>query len=106
MYSYSLEFICLDPMGSTNYGKLTNVSICINIGARAQNALVAGSAGALAGGNAALLGQGQGVFPNGVFVPVNAATTLYHAQNYRFVVTAVNNNIVRISGGALGFPVL
>lgn len=28
MYSYSLDFICLDPMGSTNYGKLTNVSVC------------------------------------------------------------------------------
>ena len=27
-------------------------------------------------------------------------------QTYEFVVTAVNNNIVRISGGALGFPVL
>ena len=109
MYSYSLEFICLDPMGSTNYGKLTNVSICINIGARAQNALVAGSAGGVAGAAAgvpAALGAGQGVFPGTVYVPVNAATFLYHAQNYRFVVTAVNNNIVRISGGALGFPVL
>ena len=28
------------------------------------------------------------------------------AQKYEFVCTAVNNNIVRISGGALGFPVL
>ena len=27
-------------------------------------------------------------------------------QKYQFVCTAVNNNIVRISGGALGFPVL
>ena len=36
MYSYSLEFICLDPMGSTNYGKLTNVSMCITLSARAQ----------------------------------------------------------------------
>ena len=27
-------------------------------------------------------------------------------QKYEFVCTAVNNNIVRISGGALGFPVL
>ena len=27
MYSYSLDFMSLDPMGSTNYGKLTNVSI-------------------------------------------------------------------------------
>ena len=27
VYSYSLDFICLDPLGSTNYGKLTNVSM-------------------------------------------------------------------------------
>ena len=27
-------------------------------------------------------------------------------QTYSYVVTAVNNNIIRISGGALGFPVL
>ena len=27
MYSYSLEFAALDPLGSTNYGKLTNVSL-------------------------------------------------------------------------------
>ena len=26
MYSYSLDFFCCDPKGSTNYGKLTNVS--------------------------------------------------------------------------------
>ena len=28
-YSYSLDFYCLDPMGSTNFGKLTNVSIVL-----------------------------------------------------------------------------
>jgi len=27
-------------------------------------------------------------------------------NNFRFVTTVINNNIVRISGGALGFPVL
>ena len=35
-------------------------------------------------------------------VPVH----LNNNQTWSFVVTAVNNNIIRISGGALGFPVL
>ena len=67
MYSYSLDFMCLDPMGSTNFGKLTNVSIVPEASASAVG-----------------------------------ATT----ESFEFIVTAVNNNIVRISGGALGFPVL
>ena len=78
-YSYSLDFICLDPMGSTNYGKLTNVSIN-----------PAASDGATAAAVATVQGQSN-------------ATT---GQTYDFIVTAVNNNIIRISGGALGFPVL
>lgn len=78
-YSYSLDFICLDPMGSTNYGKLTNVSMAIN----ASTGAVTGAAGTGAAGS------GQD-----------------YAQTFEYVVTAVNNNIIRISGGALGFPVL
>jgi len=93
MYSYSLEFICLDPMGSTNYGKLTNVSMCITLSARAQQALVAGN------------GSAAGSLPGTVFI-AGGITTSYPAQVYRFLVTAVNNNIIRVSGGALGFPVL
>jgi len=79
MYSYSLDFICLDPKGSTNYGKLTNVSITPT----ASSGAVAGAAGTGAAGSGA-------DFP----------------QTFRFVTTVVNNNIIRISGGALGFPVL
>lgn len=79
MYSYSLDFICLDPMGSTNYGKLTNVSI-----------IPEASPGAIAGDTGTSGTQdGQD-----------------YRQTYEFIVTAVNNNIIRISGGALGFPVL
>jgi len=77
MYSYSLDFICLDPEGSTNYGKLTNVSISPEASADARE-------------NA----KGEGG-PGADF-----------AQTWEFVTTAVNNNIIRISGGALGFPVL
>jgi hypothetical protein len=78
-YSYSLDFICLDPMGSTNYGKLTNVSIVPEASAAAQSA----AAGSGAGSSGADF-----------------------AQTYEFIITAVNNNIIRVSGGALGFPVL
>jgi hypothetical protein len=79
MYSYSLDFFCLDPMGSTNYGKLTNVSI----------APVASQAAITAAGGTGDAGSGCDT-----------------AQRFDFITTAVNYNIVRISGGALGFPVL
>ena len=79
MYSYSLDFMSLDPMGSTNYGKLTNVSIVPECSINAINA-ANGTAGA---------GTGASV-----------------KQTYEFIVTAINNNIIRVSGGALGFPVL
>jgi hypothetical protein len=84
-YSYSLDFISLDPMGSTNYGKLTNVSIVPEASARAI-----------------LCAQGLGGPGGGGLVVV---TTTFK-QVYEFIVTAVNNNIIRVSGGALGFPVL
>ena len=79
-YSYSLDFISLDPMGSTNYGKLTNVSIVPEASQMAKNGAAGNVAGAQPGVN--------------------------FAQKYEFIVTAVNNNIIRVSGGALGFPVL
>lgn len=76
-YSYSLDFICLDPMGSTNYGKLTNVSMV----PEASTAAVNGA-------------QGTG------------GAGADFKQTYEFIITAINNNIIRVSGGALGFPVL
>lgn len=79
MYSYSLDFISLDPMGSTNYGKLTNVSIVPEASPRA---IV--SAG------------GRDVLHSGADYP----------QTFEFIVTAVNNNIIRVAGGSLGFPIL
>lgn len=75
MYSYSLDFICLDPMGSTNYGKLTNVSIVPE-----------------ASPGAVLAANGEGSNDSGANFP----------QTFEFITTAVNNNIIRVSGGALG----
>lgn len=80
-YSYSLDFICLDPMGSTNYGKLTNVSI---VPYATQKAIDVCSQAAQTG----------------------STVDNSHAQSFEFIITAINNNIIRVSGGALGFPVL
>jgi hypothetical protein len=77
MYSYSLDFQNLDPKGSTNFGKLTNVAI---VPEASNAAIVAANGTGTAGAD--------------------------FAQKYSFVITCLNNNIIRISGGALGFPVL
>jgi hypothetical protein len=115
MYSYSLDFFNLDPMGSTNYGKLTNVSLYVNPSqAAVENAMDPGCHNTTGVVNA-----------NAGFVHTSACSTqsptvslafpkkgdqnnvrYCQQQSYEFIVTAVNNNIVRISGGALGFPVL
>ena len=78
LLSYTLDLIQTNPMGSTNYGKLTNVSF--------EFFPSADAIAAAAGGNA----QGG--------APV--------AQQYETIICALNHNIIRISGGALGFPIL
>lgn len=80
-YSYSLDFICLDPLGSTNYGKLTNVSIVPEASLDAISCNVGGVNG-------------------------NTYNAFNAGQTYQFIVTAVNNNIIRISGGSSPFPPL
>jgi hypothetical protein len=96
-YSYSLDFMCSDPMGSTNYGKLSNVSIMpiASTLAIAANSLLAGSTTTLplTGGAAEPPGGANG---SGVNI----------RQTYEFYLSCINNNIVRISGGTIGFPVL
>jgi len=128
MYSYSLDFMCLDPLGSTNYGKLTNVQI--NVETQADLGMCGAGSVKLENSSAA---AGGGQQNNGVFNMSHASMveTLYMTGNcnqsnigaagnvmgsalnglycevpYQLVLTAVNNNIIRISGGALGFPVL
>lgn len=86
LYSYSLDLLNTNPMGSTNYGKLTNVSLSFNASADAQAAAAAGGSLNVP---SALVKSGAGV-----------------SQSYQAVVMALNHNIIRIAGGALGFPVL
>jgi hypothetical protein len=86
MYSYSLDFLCLDPMGSTNYGKLTNVSLNLVFS------------------DAAVASHNEGWYQP--MARGNSTDGNNTIQTYQFVCSSVANNIVRYSGGALGFPVL
>lgn len=100
-YSYALDLTCLDPMGSTNYGKLSNVSIIpyatdLAVAANAQpgpvpstTTLPLSEAGAQPLGPTSINGSGVNI-----------------TQKYQFMLDCVNFNIVRVSGGTLGFPIL
>lgn len=79
LYSYSLKFTELDPMGSTNYGKLANVSIAP---AASDDAIIAAN--------------GTG--------PADSGTNF--AQTFEFIDMVINNNVARVAGGVLGFPVM
>lgn len=79
MYSYALDFFNLDPTGSTNYGKLTNISI-----------IPEASVGAILGA------AGDG----------DAGSGLEWVQKYLFICVAFSYNVIRVNGGAVGFPVL
>jgi hypothetical protein len=73
MYSYSINMYDINPMGSTNYGKLTNVTLDLSSAISKAD------------------------------YPKDYLTVAY---TYESIICAVNHNVIRISGGALGFPVL
>jgi len=75
LLSYTLDLVNTNPMGSTNYGKLTNVSFAFG----ASDAAVASAAA-----TATLANSAAGA-------PV--------AQTFETLVVGLNMNIIRISGG-------
>ncbi len=77
MYSYAINMYDINPLGSTNYGKLTNVTLDL-----ASNVAKPADEG----------------------TTTSSGTTLRYS--YETIICAVNHNVIRISGGALGFPVL
>lgn len=82
VYNYTLDLLSSNPLGSTNYGKLTNVSLAFTASA---DAIVAASVvGTLASPN-------QNFVSSGAPVP----------QQYQSIVEGINHNVIRIAGGAL-----
>jgi hypothetical protein len=83
LMSYTLDLVNTNPMGSTNYGKLTNVSFQFGASASAVTSSTVAAYAAL-----------------------TAAQGAPAAQIFETIVVGLNHNIIRISGGALGFPIL
>uniref|UniRef100_A0AAU7LKL9 Major capsid protein n=1 Tax=Spot-less plunderfish iridovirus TaxID=3138846 RepID=A0AAU7LKL9_9VIRU len=79
MYSYALDLMSVDPMGSTNFGRLNNVGFVPH----ASDAARVGS-------------NGTGPIGSGMDFP----------QIYNFICFAINTNILTIVGGVVGFPVM
>ena len=78
-YSYSLDFINIDPMGSTNHSKLNDVRINIEASETILETV-----------------KGETVDKG-----INESN-----QKFEFIITAVNNNVLRIASGTMGFPYL
>jgi len=100
MWSYSLHpWWATSPAGSTNYSKLSNVSIVHNPSPAAQAA-----AGINTPGNIPLDKNGQPItFP--LNTPIESGSQ-YLPLKLRHILTVRNHNIVRIANGSLGQPTL
>ena len=83
MYSYSLNMYDVNPLGSTNYGKLTNVTLVMQGASGLQTSPCVDTQ--QPGSQPAIASRGT---------------------SFEGLIVAVNHNVIRVSGGALGFPVL
>lgn len=98
LYNYALDLASVDPKGSTNYGKLTNATKEFVPSVDFVNASQAGTFNTAP--NSSTTAGGQGIY----FTTSGTISNL--ANSYQLAIVAVNHNFVRVSGGALGFPVL
>ena len=104
MYSYALDLMSSDSGGSTNFGKLSNVTMSFESSADAQTSAKAPPDTYIVNPTGITADTNINTYYDGLL----EATKKGHLkeQTFRFVLTAINHNIIRISGGALGFPVL
>jgi hypothetical protein len=120
MFSYALDLASVDPIGSTNFSKLTNVSFQFQLSKQAVKSTSGDTSNALHIQNQIPLDFKQSVFSNAL---PTAGTTMVlgngvggilpsmaagygSPQVFNVIIIGLNHNVVRISGGALGFPVL
>lgn len=108
LYSYALDFFCLDPLGSTNYGKLSNVSLTFNVSEAAQRtaaASVTGSRASATQNNTTAVGAVR-LNSSNQFLPGDWLWGNQMRNQFKAVVVGLNYQIIRVSGGTLGFGLL
>ena len=109
LYSFALDFFCLDPMGSTNFGKLSNVSLNFTLSSDAQLTSAASTTTYNANQVAQTSTPAAGALRTGASSRFIASQWLWGNQmrnSFKAVVIGLNYQIVRISGGTFGFGLL
>lgn len=122
VYSYASNFVGVDHAGSTDYGKLTNVSLEVTLSDDAQAAL---SGAAIAAGDLPFVNESgvASALPAGYLMHAGVATHLngalsgagvavnqasgFNAQKQTFEVKncSLAHSVVRFIGGGAGFPI-
>jgi len=112
--SYALRTWEYDPLGSTNYSKLANVSLVSDSSLAANSAALGFGQNDNIGGGGDLSATIQPGVSTSIPIGSNAAAAGGlvvtdgdgQAQTWQYVIRALNWNISRVSGGSLGLPVL
>jgi len=104
LYAYAIDIAAFDPCGSTNMGKLSNVSMNYNLSEAATTTLASAST------NPTNLPMARGTTPRlttgSAFLPADWYWGNTYQSQFEVKNVVVNHQIVRISGGVLAFPVL
>ena len=88
----------VDPIGSTNFSKLTNVSFHFMTSEMAAQAAMGSQTN---GFNADNFAYGSTIAPLDSFVAMGYG----RKQQFTVIIIGLNENVIRISGGALGLSV-
>jgi hypothetical protein len=104
VYNYTLDILSSNAMGSTNYGKLTNVTFAF---AASPEATIAATLPSTIPGftpdvGTTIMTGGTLASPNGTYGPAGAPIP----QTFQSFIQVISHNVVRVSGGVLGFPAL
>lgn len=123
VFSYSVNFVDSSHGGSTDYGKLTNVSMEVHLGADAQAALTGtaltvlpfvnelGVASALPAGYLTMASVAGGAnhlngARSGAGTAINQASGFNaQKQTYELKNACLAHNVLRVIGGGVGFPI-
>jgi hypothetical protein len=104
-WNYALNPSSVDPTGSTNYGKLTNATVVSYYSADFVDATSNQALSVVLNNNTTVTNLGAASLGGRGFYFTTTTPTKV-ANTFQFIHIGVNFNFVRVSGGALGFPIL
>ena len=104
-WNYALNPSSVDPTGSTNYGKLTNATVVSYYSADFVDATSTQGISVVLNNTNTVTNLGStNLGGRGFYFTTTTPTKV--ANTFQFIHIGVNFNFVRVSGGALGFPIL